>query len=104
MDDINLPKHIVDRIESRWCARRLSTKEKREIVDRQLEQARARRNNIRRYRWLLNTKLSDLERNFIERRLSEETSAMETLVADIPLLAREQLLLDADIGPAGASP
>ncbi|PAY09544.1 hypothetical protein CK489_02770 [Bradyrhizobium sp. UFLA03-84] len=104
MDDINLPKHIVDRIEARWCARRPSTTKRREIVDRQLEQLRARRNNVRRYRWLLSTKLNDLERNFIERRLSEESSAIENLVAEIPLLVRQQPLLDAGIEPEGASP
>ncbi|GIQ75570.1 hypothetical protein [Bradyrhizobium sp. RD5-C2] len=104
MDDINLPKHIVDRIEARWCARRLATKERREIVDRQLEQLRVRRNNVRRYRWLLNTKLNDLERNYIERRLSEETSAIETLIADIPPLVREQPLLDAGTESESASP
>ena len=98
MDDINLPKHIVDRIEARWCARRPSTTKRREIVDRQLEQLRARRNNVRRYRWLLlSTKLNDLERNFIERRLSEESSAIENLVAEIPLLVSQQPLLDAGI-------
>ncbi|WP_244065690.1 hypothetical protein [Bradyrhizobium sp. Ce-3] len=104
MDDINLPKHIVDRIEARWCARRPSTKERRELVDRQLEELRARRNNIRRYRWLLSTKLSDLERDFIERRLSEESSAMETLAAEIPLLVHERQPLGFANKSEGASP
>ena len=90
MNDLNLPKHIVDRIEARWGARQVSTKEKREVIDRQLEQLRAHRNNIQRYRWLLSTELSDLERNFIERRLSEESSAMENLAADIPPLVHER--------------
>ena len=40
---------------------------------------RARRNNVRRYRWLLQTELTELERQYIERRLNEEKSAMETL-------------------------
>ena len=104
MDDIDLPKHIVDRIEAGWCARRPSTTKRREILDRQLEQLRARRNNIRRYRRLLSTKLNDLERNFIERRLSEESSAIENLVAEIPLLVRQQPPLDAGIESEGASP
>lgn len=37
------------------------------------------RNNISRYRRLLTTKLTEFERQFIERRLSEEQSAMERL-------------------------
>lgn len=89
MNDSNLPKHIVDRIEARWGARQVSTKEKREIVDRQFEQLRAHRNNIQRYRWLLSTQLTELERNFIERRLSEESSATENLATGIPLPVHE---------------
>jgi hypothetical protein len=104
MNDINLPKHIVDRIEARWGARQVSAKEKREIVDRQLEQLRAHRNNIQRYRWLLSTQLSDLERNFIERRLSEESSAMENLAAEIPLLVHEQRPPSIPSRSEGASP
>ena len=40
---------------------------------------RTHRNNIARYRRLLKTKLSDLERQFIERRLSEEQLDFERL-------------------------
>jgi hypothetical protein len=47
----------------------------------ELAQMRARRNNIRRYRRLLGTELTDLERNYIERRLAEERSAFESLMA-----------------------
>jgi 5-bromo-4-chloroindolyl phosphate hydrolysis protein len=47
---------------------------------------RARRNNVRRYRRLLQTELTDLERRYIERRLNEEKSAMETLTSStVPL-------------------
>jgi hypothetical protein len=35
------------------------------------------RNNIHRYRQLLQTKLTELERDFIERRLTEEQSALD---------------------------
>jgi len=42
---------------------------------------RAHRNNIHRYRRLLETKLSDQERRFVERRLSEERASMEALTA-----------------------
>ncbi|WFU59800.1 hypothetical protein QA639_09670 [Bradyrhizobium pachyrhizi] len=56
------------------------------MFDHRLEQLRAHRNNIHRYRRLLQTQLSDLEREFIERRLAEEVTAMQGLAADIPPL------------------
>ena len=40
---------------------------------------RTHRNNIARYRRLLETKLSELERDYIQRRLSEEQSNLEAL-------------------------
>jgi hypothetical protein len=47
---------------------------------------RARRNNVRRYRRLLQTELTELERRYIERRLNEEKSAMESLTSStVPL-------------------
>jgi hypothetical protein len=46
---------------------------------------RARRNNIRRYRRLLETQLTDLERGFIERRLAEERAALDRLAASSPI-------------------
>jgi hypothetical protein len=48
------------------------------MIDDQLK--RAHRNNIRRYRHLLQTSLTELERQFIERRLNEEQSKLEILV------------------------
>ena len=45
------------------------------------ERFRTHRNNIARYRGLLKTNLTDLERQFIERRLSEEQSEFELLSA-----------------------
>ena len=42
--------------------------------------ARAHRNNIQRYRLLLQTTLTEFERQFVERRLSEEQSRLEMLV------------------------
>lgn len=44
---------------------------------------RAHHNNIQRYRRLLETNLTNFERQFIERRLSEEQVAIETLAAEI---------------------
>jgi hypothetical protein len=51
------------------------------MFDEDLARIRAHRNNIHRYRRLLKTRLSDLERQFIERRLSEEQTALETLTS-----------------------
>jgi hypothetical protein len=42
---------------------------------------RTHRNNIDRYRRLLKTQLTELERRFIEKRLSEEQTAMDELAA-----------------------
>ena len=49
------------------------------MIDEQLARLRTHRNNIARYRRLLKTELSDLERQFVERRLSEEQSDFERL-------------------------
>jgi hypothetical protein len=49
------------------------------VTDEKLARLRAHDNNISRYRRLLKTNLSDLERQFLERRLSEERSAVVTL-------------------------
>ena len=49
------------------------------MIGEQLARLRAHRNNIRRYRGLLKTILTDLERAFIERRLAEEQSAFQAL-------------------------
>ncbi len=51
------------------------------MIDEKLARMRAHRNNIHRYRRLLKTKLSDIERQFIERRLREEHSAIAELTA-----------------------
>ena len=45
-----------------------------------LERLRAHRNNIHRYERLLATNLSDLERDFIRRRLGEERARVEALL------------------------
>lgn len=49
------------------------------MIDQTLALLRAHRNNIQRYRRLLATELSKLERDFIERRLNEEQAAVEAL-------------------------
>jgi hypothetical protein len=51
------------------------------MLDENWDHLRARRNNVRRYRRLLQTELTELERRYIERRLNEEKSAMESLTS-----------------------
>lgn len=51
------------------------------MIDDQL--ARAHRNNIQRYRQLLQTSLTEPERQFVERRLNEEQSKLEILVSSV---------------------
>lgn len=50
------------------------------MIDGNLERLRAHRANIRRYRRLLATRLSDLERAYITRRTSEEQRSLEALL------------------------
>ena len=45
------------------------------MIDESFSLMRAHRDNIARYRKLLKTSLTNLERHFLERRLSEEQSA-----------------------------
>ena len=57
------------------------------MIDEQLARLRTHRDSIGRYRRLLQTKLTDLERQFIERRLSEEQSDYERLTkATFPIV------------------
>jgi len=49
------------------------------MIDDQL--VRAHRSNIQRYRHLLQTRLTEFERQFVERRLNEEQSKLEILVS-----------------------
>ena len=51
------------------------------MLDERFVRLRTHRNNIACYRRLLKTNLTDLERQFIERRLSEEQSEFELLSA-----------------------
>jgi hypothetical protein len=52
------------------------------MVEENLARIRTHRNNIHRYRRLLRTKLSDLERDFIERRMAGEQASLDALVAE----------------------
>ena len=48
------------------------------MIEESFARLRTHRNNVQRYRQLLETRLTDLERQFIEKRLSEEQSALES--------------------------
>ncbi|MBR1068869.1 hypothetical protein ABIF65_011837 [Bradyrhizobium japonicum] len=50
-------------------------------IDEKLARLRVHRNNVHRYRRLLSTRLSDLEREFLSKRLSEEQTAIDALSA-----------------------
>ena len=51
------------------------------MTDEELALLRCHRGNIDRYRRLIKTELTDLERAFIERRLSEEQGKLNALTA-----------------------
>jgi len=51
------------------------------MIDEQIAQMRTHRNNIHRYRRLLRTRLTELERQFLERRMAEEQSKLESLTS-----------------------
>ena len=55
-------------------------------VDEKLARLRAHRNNIGRYRRLLKTQLSELERGFILKRLGEETEALQNISLAFPMI------------------
>jgi hypothetical protein len=52
------------------------------MFEANLARIRTHRNNIHRYRGLLRTELSGLERDFIEKRMAAEQAALDTLVAE----------------------
>ncbi|MDE5452773.1 hypothetical protein GWE18_07805 [Bradyrhizobium sp. CSA112] len=49
------------------------------MIEESFVRLRTHRNNVQRYRQLLKTMLTDAERQFIERRLLEEESAIKSL-------------------------
>ncbi|WP_156908532.1 hypothetical protein [Bradyrhizobium murdochi] len=49
------------------------------MIEESFVRLRTHRNNVQRYRQLLKTMLTDAERQYIERRLLEEESAIESL-------------------------
>ena len=64
------------------------------MINEKLARLRTHRNNISRYRRLLKTHLTDIEREFVERRLSQERLALESVAGstfpialDVPAIA-----------------
>jgi hypothetical protein len=57
------------------------------MLDEDFGRVRAYHNNIHRYRNLLKTQLLDLERQFVERRLSEEAASLEALTVETGFIA-----------------
>lgn len=56
------------------------------MIDERLVRLKVYSNNIHRYRRLLKGKLTEQERQFVERRLRDEKLAMQSLTADsLPL-------------------
>ena len=60
------------------------------MIDESFVRLRTHRNNVHRYRQLLETLLTDAERQFIERRLSEEQLAIESLATLQGISARAE--------------
>ena len=58
------------------------------MIDENLALLRSHRNNVGRYRRLLNTNLTDLERDFIEKRLAEEKLVLDGIASTFPLSFR----------------
>jgi len=59
------------------------------MIDQSLARLRVHRRNIERYRRLLETDLTVLERDFIERRIAEEQSALNRLGSDtLPMVVK----------------
>jgi hypothetical protein len=54
------------------------------MLDQQMARLRAHHRNIQRYRNLLQTSLTELEREFVEKRLTEEQSNLESLALLMP--------------------
>ena len=54
------------------------------MIDQQLARLRTHRSNIQRYRNLLQTSLTELVRQFVQKRLTEEQSNLESLASSLP--------------------
>lgn len=54
------------------------------MIDQKFVRLRTHRRNVQRYRNLLQTSLTDLERQFVQKRLTEEQSNIESLANSLP--------------------
>ena len=54
------------------------------MIDQHSARVRTHHNNIQRYRNLLQTNLTEIERQFVEKRLVEEQSNLEYLTTTLP--------------------
>ncbi len=54
------------------------------MIDQKIVRLRTHRRNVQRYRNLLQTSLTDLERQFVQKRLTEEQSNIESLANSLP--------------------
>src|SRR6478736_2419762 len=61
------------------------------MINEKLARLRTHRNNISRYRRLLKTHLTDIEQEFIERRLSQERLALESVAGSTFPIALESV-------------
>jgi len=69
------------------------------MITENLARLRAHRNNIHRYRRLLGTQLTELERRFIEGRLAEETEAFKRLSDETFPVSLSHQSREPDIDP-----
>jgi len=53
------------------------------MIEKNLAKFRAHRNNVDRYKRLLRTRLTELEQEFIEKRLREEVKVLEALAPSL---------------------
>jgi hypothetical protein len=70
------------------------------MFEENLARIRTRRNNIHRYRRLLRTELSDLERDFIEKRMADEQAAIDALIAETFPVALPKASTSSSMGAA----
>lgn len=57
------------------------------MIDKKLALIRAKAANVRRYRRLLQTQLTELERDYVQRRLNEEEDALSAATSETQPLA-----------------
>ena len=70
------------------------------MFEETLARLRTHHKNVQRYRQLLETGLTDFEREYIGKRLSEEQAAIEVLSADMPALTPSATAARLPNGPS----